>query len=115
VLCGRVCLARFDVSIQKALRQISYTADLWSDQHPWSYVALTTHWIHRRADGTLELRSDLVAFHHVYGVHGSPEMAKTMEGLLDRLGMIDKVSLTLFSPLGALFIRPWVTRQCIGP
>lgn len=70
--------------------RISYTTDLWSDQHRASYIALTAHFIRRRPDNSLELRCELVAFHRMQGSHAGPKMAEVMIKLLDRLGATKK-------------------------
>ena len=70
--------------------RISYTTDLWSDQHRALYIALMAHFIRRCPDNTLELQCKLVAFHRMHGSHAGPQMADVMIKLLDRLGATEK-------------------------
>ena len=75
---------------QKSIGHISYTMDLWSNQHWASYLALTAHYISRQHDGTLELLCNLVAFLCMHGSYAGTKMAELMIKFLDRLGATEK-------------------------
>jgi len=76
---------------QKALGQISYTTDLWSDQGQGLYLALTAHWISCSWGGSLELRSGLAAFHWFMGKHSGNCLSLAVLTLLDHMGTTEKV------------------------
>jgi hypothetical protein len=79
--------------LQASIGKISFTSDLWSDRQRRSYMCITAHWIARskRSHG-LELKTALIAFHHVSGTHDGLNLAKTILNLLDRAGITSKVS-----------------------
>ena len=78
--------------IQAALGQVSFTMDIWSDQLRRPYLAMTAHWIAETAGAsTLELKSALIAFHHMHENHSGDKLAKTVMYLLDRAGVTVKV------------------------
>ena len=75
-----------------AVRQISSTMDIWSDNNLWPYMALTAHWI-ARVTGTssLQLKVALIMFHRLRGNHNDETLAATVLQLLDRAGITGKV------------------------
>lgn len=77
--------------------QISFTADIWSDQNRQSYLAITAHWIAKRGDtevDVLTLKAALIAFHRLRSRHDGQSLADAVLHLLDRAGITDKVWLS---------------------
>jgi hypothetical protein len=72
--------------------QISFTADIWSDQNRQPYLAITAHWI-GNVEGTtaLQLKAALIAFHRVRSRHDGKSLAETVLRLLDRAQVTVKV------------------------
>ena len=80
------------VWLQASVGKVSFTSDLWSDRQRRSYMCITAHWIARsKRSHTLELKSTLIAFHHVSGTHDGVNLACTILKLLDRAGVTAKV------------------------
>jgi hypothetical protein len=78
--------------LQASVGKVSFTSDLWSDRQRRSYMCITAHWIARsKRSHSLELKSALIAFHHVSGTHDGVNLARTMLKLLDRAGIASKV------------------------
>jgi len=72
--------------------QVSFTLDTWSDRLRRSYLAVTAHWI-AEVEGTLnlQLKTALIAFHHLCRNHTGKSLARTVIHLLDRAGVTTKV------------------------
>jgi len=82
---------------KNAMGQISFTADIWSNQDWVSYLAMTAHWIARvEKNSTLHLKCALITFHYLHKRHMGKSLAKTVIHLLDRVGVTLKVGLTLY-------------------
>lgn len=74
--------------------QVSFTADIWTDQCSRSYLALTAHWIAKVERTTsLELKTALIAFHRLPGKHDGKAIAEAVIALLDRARVTVKVRL----------------------
>jgi len=72
--------------------KVSFTSDLWSDRQRRSYMCITAHWIARnKRSHSLELKSALIAFHHVQGAHDGVNLGRTTMKLLDRAEVTPKV------------------------
>lgn len=88
----KVCPRRFAVAStassdipQRAVGQISFTADLWSSDNLNPYLAITAHWIgQEETSGGLHWYTALIAFHHFPARHTGDELAKTILSLIDR-------------------------------
>ena len=77
---------------QKALGEISFTADFWSDPNRRSFFAITAHWLARHPSGTgLDFRIALIAFHRVGKAHTGQVIASEAMALLDRVGVTSRV------------------------
>lgn len=92
--------------------QISFTADIWSDQNRQSYLAITAHWITRHGDTEAEvltLKAALIAFHCLHSWHDGQSLAKTVLHLLNRAGITNKVWLLAYldDMLSCIFIKGW--------
>lgn len=74
--------------------QVSFTADIWSDQNRRPFLAITAHWI-AKVEGTtaLQLKTALIAFQRLYGRHDGETLAETVLKLLDRVEITVKVRL----------------------
>jgi len=78
---------------QRALGRISLTTDLWSDPNLNSYMAITAHYMTRHLkNGSLILRSKLIAFRHMEGSHSGGNIADNFLKVIDELGIAHKVS-----------------------
>jgi hypothetical protein len=64
--------------------QVSIMVDVWSDQNHRPYLAMMAHWV-AKIEGTtaLQLKTTLIAFHHLHGKHDGKTLAKTVVMLLD--------------------------------
>ena len=72
--------------------RISFTADIWSNQSRYPYLAVTAHWIKRHESSRhLELRGALIAFHRLRGSHNGRRLARIVLHILDRVGITAKV------------------------
>jgi hypothetical protein len=72
--------------------RISFTADIWSNQSRYPYLAVTAHWIEKdNSTGHLKLRVALIAFHRLRGSHNGPRLARIAFDILDRLDITAKV------------------------
>ena len=106
--------------IQGAIGQVSFTLDLWTDGPLQSYLAMTAHWI-AEADGALQLKAALIAFHHVRQKHTGKALARTVLHLLDRVGVTLKVSQLCSSCKRCTLIHSswgtslWTMHQIIQP
>ncbi|CAA7261628.1 unnamed protein product [Cyclocybe aegerita] len=74
-----------------ALRKVSFTADIWSNQSCYPHLAMTTHWISRTPTGGLQFNCMLVAFHRIRGSHHAEWLVRIILHLLDRAGVTVKV------------------------
>jgi hypothetical protein len=79
--------------------KISFTMDMWTDTNLSSFMAITAHWIEAKTEETpngpqkiLNLRADLVGFHHVPGRHDGKHLAHAFLFVTDRLDITDKVT-----------------------
>jgi hypothetical protein len=83
--------------LQAAQGKVSFTSDLWSDSNLRPFMALTAHWI-AKADhsSALVLKAALVGFHHVPGSHTGEMLASVILHLLDRAGVTEKVSVSVY-------------------
>jgi hypothetical protein len=86
---------RFCNSLNQALiGQISITADVWSDQNRHPFLAMMAHWIAKvEGTGALQLKTALIAFHHLRGQHDGKTLAENVIKLLDRAQITVKVKL----------------------
>ena len=76
---------------QNAVGDISFTADIWSSDAQWPYLALTAHWIAKDSKtASLSLHSALIAFHRFHGNHTGESLGCTILYLLDRTGITTK-------------------------
>jgi hypothetical protein len=74
--------------------KISFTADIWSNQSRYPYLAVMAHWIGRdKVTQSLHLKSALIAFHRLRGSHNGERIARVVLHILDRVGITVKVSL----------------------
>ena len=79
---------------------------------------MTTHWI-AEADGALQLKAALIAFHRVCQKHTGKALARTVLHLLDRVGVTLKVSQLCSSCKQCTLIHSrwgtslWTTHQII--
>lgn len=88
---------------KNAMGQVSFTADIWSDQNRAAYLAMTAHWIAKVEEtSTLYLKGALIAFHRLRKRHTGKSLAKTVMHLLDRADITLKVGLTLYSNLESI-------------
>ena len=63
-------------------------------------MCITAHWIARnKRSHNLELKTALIAFHHVSGTHDGVNLARTMLKLLDRAGVTSKVCCLILASL----------------
>ena len=70
-------------------------ADIWSTKAWYPYLAITAHWIHRdKSTNGLQLRSPLIAFHHLRGSHHGARLARIALHLLDQVGVTVKAHLS---------------------
>lgn len=60
------------------------------------YLAITAHWIWKNAAGSLKLRTALIGFHRLRRGHSGKSMADAVLGLLDRVEVATKVSISAF-------------------
>jgi hypothetical protein len=72
--------------------------DLWTDANLSPFMAVTAHWIEvetmlmpQGAQYNLQLRSDLIGFHHVPGHHSGGHIAHAFLHVLDHIGITHKV------------------------
>ena len=78
---------------QNAVRDVSFTADIWSSDARWPYLALTAHWIAEDSKtASLSLCSALIAFHCLRGNHTGESLGCTILYLLDCAGIMTKTS-----------------------
>jgi hypothetical protein len=85
-------LAILFITHQGAPGRISFTADIWSNQSRHPYFAITTHWIVKdKSNGHLKLRAALIAFHHLWGSHSGPRLARVALHILDRVEITARV------------------------
>ncbi|KIK18454.1 hypothetical protein PISMIDRAFT_82015, partial [Pisolithus microcarpus 441] len=65
--------------LKKAVRQISFTADIWSADNLNSYLTVTAHWIGQdKKMAGLTLKAALIAFHHLPSCHTGNLIARTI-------------------------------------
>jgi hypothetical protein len=82
---------------KNAMGQVSFTADIWSNQALAAYLAMTAHWIAKVEEtGTLALKGALISFHRLRNKHTGKSLARTVLHLLDRADVTIKVGLTLY-------------------
>ena len=77
---------------QNSLGKISFTADIWSNQSRYPYLAITGHWLSRTQGYSLQLNAAVLAFHRLRGSHNGERLARIVVHLLDRVGITVKVS-----------------------
>ncbi|KAJ8581509.1 hypothetical protein M405DRAFT_751700 [Rhizopogon salebrosus TDB-379] len=83
--------------LANAMGQVSFTADIWSNQALAAYLAMTAHWIAKVEEtGTLALKGALTSFHRICNKHTGKSLARTVLHLLDRADVTIKVGLTLY-------------------
>jgi hypothetical protein len=70
--------------------QVSFMLDTWSGQRYQLYLAITAYWI-TDIKGVLQLKTALIAFHHLCQNHTGKLMARAVRHLLDRAGVTMKV------------------------
>jgi hypothetical protein len=84
--------AIFFITHQDAPGRISFTADIWSNQSRYPFLAVTAHWIERdESTHHLKLQAALIAFHRLRGSHNGPRLARIVLHILDRVGVTEKV------------------------
>ena len=78
------------------------TMDMWSDPNLSPFMAVTAHWIEAKEISTpkgpqyeINLRSDLIGFHHVPGWHTGEHLAHAFLFVLDCINIAEKVSTPL--------------------
>lgn len=72
---------------------VSFTADIWSNAALRPHLAITGHWIARDPiTGHLLLKASLLAFHRIRGSHSGERIARITLFLLQRAGLVHKVS-----------------------
>ena len=105
------------ITHQDAPRKISFTADIWSNQSCYPYLAVTAHWIERnKSSHHLKLWAALIAFHHLQGSHNGGHLVNIVFHILGRVGVTTKVcGLYLIIVIGANHglggsLDPW---QCL--
>jgi hypothetical protein len=83
---------------QRAVGNISFTADAWSDSNRKPYLCVTAHWVGReKSTRRLVLRSALLAFHRIIGRHDGENMAQALLHILARAGVTHKVCMIYHS------------------
>ena len=82
-----------------AIGEVSFTADIWSDQRLGSYLAVTVHWIGMESNEPYEIHNSpleqkiaLAAFHKLHGTHTGKRLTGTLLHLLNRADIASKVS-----------------------
>jgi len=79
------------ITHQNAPGRISFTADIWSNQSRYPFLAVTAHWIEKDDSGHLKLRVALIAFHRLRGSHNGRRLAKITLQILDQVEITAKV------------------------
>jgi len=79
---------------QLSLGQVSFTADIWSNQSRYPFLAMTGHWMSRLQSGGFQYNSALLVFHQVQGSHNGERLARIVLHLLDRVDVTVKVCFT---------------------
>jgi len=67
------------------------TTDLWSDPNRDSYMAVTAHFMARDGRGQLILKTLLIAFRLINGMHTGANIGKELIHILDELQILHKV------------------------
>jgi hypothetical protein len=77
---------------QSSLGRISFTSDIWSDPNLASYVGVRAHFCAKDISDRLILLSRLLAFRVVPGSHCGVNMARIFFDILEKAGLLGKVS-----------------------
>ncbi|KAF8831071.1 hypothetical protein HHX47_DHR1000060 [Lentinula edodes] len=77
--------------IRNSLGRLAITGDIWSRINLEGYLAITISYLHRKPSGTIEMRTQLVAFCHVTASHTGANIAKIVMDILTDLGVLNKV------------------------
>lgn len=67
------------------------TSDMWSAKSLDPYMAVTAHYVTEK-NGRLELRSRLIGFRRVNGVHDGDNLGDIFYGIIKEWGILHKVS-----------------------
>jgi hypothetical protein len=76
--------------MQNSLGRVALTTDVWSDPELTAFLAATAHFIvrvHGRSGSQLILRSGLLAFRHVSGVHTGEKLACVLHKIIKDAGI----------------------------
>jgi hypothetical protein len=66
--------------------KVSFTMDIWTDLNMKAYMAVTAHWLQKKAlQSKLTLCSDLIGFVHIPSSHTGERLAKVFIHILDRI------------------------------
>jgi hypothetical protein len=72
---------------------VSITADGWSvDTTKMGFLGMTTHWIEVK-EGKWKLRAEVIGFKGISGAHTGENLGRYAVGLLDRVGIMEKMHL----------------------
>jgi len=78
--------------VRKILRdapgRLSFTVDLWTSPNIKSFMGITAHWV----DNEWSLKSTIVDFIHVQGVHSGRNLATAFKDVCLDFGILDKVN-----------------------
>lgn len=78
---------------QNAIGRVSLTTDVWSDLSLTLFLGVSAHYIIRETNSNqLILRSGLLAFRHVKGLHSGENLAKILFGIIEEMGIANRVS-----------------------
>ncbi|KAG5633992.1 hypothetical protein H0H81_004003 [Sphagnurus paluster] len=78
--------------LDAALREISFTADLWSSKTCYPYSAVTTHWMSCKDPlNMLTMCSSLITFHRVWDRHSGDRLARIALNITDRAKITGKM------------------------
>ncbi|KIK22790.1 hypothetical protein PISMIDRAFT_11356 [Pisolithus microcarpus 441] len=86
--CWQECFMQLRVELKRAVRAISFTADVWSADKLNSYLVMMAHWIGHELgnaprSGQLAMKAALITFHYLPSSHMGEELAKAILHLTD--------------------------------
>ncbi|KIK77452.1 hypothetical protein PAXRUDRAFT_166810, partial [Paxillus rubicundulus Ve08.2h10] len=82
-----------------AMREMSFTADIWSSESLNPYLAVTAHWIGQDTETgmcKLSFKSTLIVLHYILGSYMGVEITRALLHLIDWAGIcLDRVHAAL--------------------
>ena len=82
---------------QNSLGRVSIMNDIWSHQNLEGYMVITAHYCMKlKRTGKLEIKSQLVAFHHVKGSHTGVNIGEVFVKVIKEIGCLYKVKNSVF-------------------